>query len=200
MFRWLCSPLFATANTIVFIHHLRRFLPSPYRIVWGVGCYVLSSTWPPYVAASMQVLILLRPSFLPFLLPPSLPFPPLFSAPPRWIGLNHCFLSPIAYSPSTGRLRTLHYNCNPPRSLANTTYRPDGTISMISSLDTPEEGGQGGGTSPRICFERFYRTCTNFNHDTASLLLTRLGYFLFFFFYDFFNTRDSLCTFWSFSR
>lgn len=71
MFRWLCSPLFATANTIVFIHHLRRFLPSPYRIVWGVGCYVLSSTWPPYVAASMQVLILLRPSFLPFLPPPS---------------------------------------------------------------------------------------------------------------------------------
>lgn len=89
MFRWLCSPLLATANTIVFIHHLRRFLPSPYRIVWGVGCYVLSSTWPPCLAASMQVLILLRPSFLSFLLPPPLLSFQLRRAESGWIIVSY---------------------------------------------------------------------------------------------------------------
>lgn len=150
--------LFASTNTIVFIHLLRSFLRSPhlYRVVWVATTFYKVRDFP----ASMRTCIL-RVSLFP-------PFLSLF----LFISslscyLNHCFLS-LSYSRRSAD-SALHSNCCSSRLIPCIVRR---TIAIISSLDASRS------SSLRIRFGSFRLIC--FDVCTRSLMkmlvFTRLCY------------------------
>lgn len=117
MFRWLCSPLFCHGKYDRFYppsSSFSSFSLRRYRIVWEGSRLLRFINYVTSVHTCIDAGYLHFSNLFPSL--PSFPHSLLFPASPRWIGLNHCFLSPIAYSRSSGSGSVRCITIRPPPS------------------------------------------------------------------------------------